>query len=721
MNCTTRTLAILLGMLVSLWATAGDLTKENIEQRFKDRAVQVGAARASGDTVTIGDKLRDVPAWPVYSEKNPNAGPVFYVFETFDLAPIPGFEGTPMNLLVEMDANGKFVDVQVLRQHEPVFLGGLGPAVFDEYLKQYRGVSIKQQIKINTGQSSRSAGNVVGPNTVVFDGISKATASIRIANQSVLNSSFAVARARLGFAGGAADSGPPAIVKKVDFEKLDFDTLIKRGYMQRLALTNADVEKLFVGTDGAGVDEEALQHPNDVFLELFIANLNPPNIGRNLLGDEAWKSLQAHLQDDRPAYWVATRGRYPLVDDNFIPGSSPARVELVQADLPVQLRDTNRDYARVPGIADLNASLILAVAPLAGLDPGKTMDFRFSITRARGAILPVLTQKQVSLHYAPATEFFEFPPKPLPEWLMAWKGRLLEIIVIFVSLLVLTAALLWPRSVSLKPRTLFWFRMGFLAFTLVFIGWYSQGQLSIVQITGAIKSLVAGAGLSSFLYDPVSLLLIAFTFISLVVWGRATFCGWLCPYGALQEFVGLLARANKVPQFKIAGRRWHLFSYTRYAILAVLVAAAAFVPNLAARLVEVEPFKTAITVGFNREIPYLVWAVGLLLTGAFIYKFFCRFLCPLGAALILGGKLRRWNWLPRIEECGQPCQRCRNVCLYDAIEPDGKIDYNECFQCLDCVGIYHDEKRCVPKILASRGKTIRIRPLKSSNPAETIT
>ncbi|MBI5920640.1 MAG: 4Fe-4S binding protein [Betaproteobacteria bacterium] len=716
MNCTTRVLAFLLGMLVSLGATAGDLTREDIEKRFKDRAVQVGAARASGDTVTIGDKLRDVPAWPVYSEKNPTAGPVFYVFETFDLAPIPGFEGTPMNLLVEMDANGKFVDVQVLRQHEPVFLGGLGPAVFDEYLKQYRGISIKQQIKISTGQSNRSAGNVVGPNTVVFDGISKATASIRIANQSVLNSAFTVARTRLGFAGGATESGPPAVVKKVDFEKLDLDTLIKRGYMQRLTLTNAEVEKLFVGTDGAGTDEEGLQHPNDVFLELFIANLNPPNIGRNLLGDEGWKSLEAHLQDDRPAYWVATRGRYPLVDDTFIPGSSPARIELVQSDLPVQLRDTNRDYARVPGMPDLNASLILAVPPLAGLDPGKPMDFRFSITRARGAILPVLTQKQVTLRYTPALEFFEFPPKPLPEWLQAWKGRLLEIILISVSLVLLTAVLLRPRAISVKPRTLFWFRMTFLAFTLVFIGWYSQGQLSIVQITGAIKSLVAGAGLSSFLYDPVSLLLIAFTFISLVVWGRATFCGWLCPYGALQEFVGLLARANRVPQLKIAGRRWNLYSYTRYVILAVLVAAAAFVPNLAARLVEVEPFKTAITVGFNREIPYLVWAVGLLLVGAFIYKFFCRFLCPLGAALILGGKLRRWNWLPRIEACGQPCQRCRHVCLYDAIETNGKIDYNECFQCLDCVGIYHDEKRCVPKVVyATKGKTIRLRPSRTES------
>jgi polyferredoxin len=328
-------------------------------------------------------------------------------------------------------------------------------------------------------------------------------------------------------------------------------------------------------------------------------------------------------------------------------------------------------------------------------------------------ILPVVTQKQISLRYAPPSELFDYPPKPLPEWLQAWQGRQADLIVIAAALLVLSVVLLRPRTISANPRALFAFRMAFLGFTLIFIGWYAQGQLSIVQITGAIKSLVAGAGLKSFLYDPVSLLLITYTLITLAIWGRATFCGWLCPFGALQEFVGLLARANRVPQLKLTARLSGLLAYGRYVILAVLVAAAATAPNAAAKMVEIEPFKTAITVMFRRELPFLLWAIGLLLAGAFVFKFFCRFICPLGAALILGGKLRRWNWLPRIDACGQPCQRCRKVCRYDAIEPGGEIDYDECFQCLDCVGIYHDTARCSPKLLfAAKGKTIRIRPLR---------
>ncbi|MDY0034483.1 MAG: 4Fe-4S binding protein, partial [Zoogloea oleivorans] len=202
-----------------------------------------------------------------------------------------------------------------------------------------------------------------------------------------------------------------------------------------------------------------------------------------------------------------------------------------------------------------------------------------------------------------------------------------------------------------------------------------------------------------FLYDPVSLLLIAFTLVSFVVWGRGTFCGWLCPFGALQEFAALLARSLKLPERRLPARLATILDRGRYAILAALVAAAAFAPQLAEKGVEIEPFKTAITVGFDRSGPFVAYALALLVLGGLYYKFFCRYLCPLGAAMTLGGKLRLLDWLPRRQECGQPCQTCRHRCTYDAIEKSGAIRYDQCFQCLDCVGIYHDENRCAPIML----------------------
>lgn len=691
-------LAVMAILLFCVGAWAGDLDRSAIERRFQP-------------PLHVGEKLREVPVWPLTSELTPDAGPVGYVFESIDLAPIPGFEGTPINLLVAIDNKGKFMDVEVLRQHEPVFLGGLGPGPLNDFVKQYQGKSLKQQITVSSTYGNTRPAE--GGNHVVLDGVAKATASVRIVNQSVLAAALAVARVRLGFA-DPGSGAPAAMVKNLPFERMDLATLIRRGYVQRMSFSNAEIEKLFAGSEGAATDEEALQKPDDPYVEVYVAYLNAPNIGRNLLGDAAWEKFKAYLLDDRPAFWVATRGRYALIDDAFVPGTPPPRLALSQNELPLELRDANRDYARLPAFENLSAALIVTAPALAGLDPGRPLDFGFTVSRARGFILPVVTRKQITLRYLPPDELFDYPPKPLPEWLQAWQGRLPDIIIIGAALLLLSGVLLRPRSVSLKPRTLALFRNGFLAFTLCYIGWYAQGQLSIVQITGAIKSLSAGAGLKSFLYDPVSLLLIAFTLISLPVWGRGTFCGWLCPFGALQEFIGLLARSLRVPQWRMPAQLSRLLARSRYAILAVLVGTAALLPSAAEKLVEVEPFKTAITVGFQREWPFLLWAVGLLLAGAFVYKFFCRFVCPLGAALTVGGRLRRWNWLPRIEACGQPCQRCRIACRYDAIVAAGAIDYDECHQCLDCVGIYHDTSRCGPQLLfIAKGKTFRIHPLKA--------
>ena len=57
---------------------------------------------------------------------------------------------------------------------------------------------------------------------------------------------------------------------------------------------------------------------------------------------------------------------------------------------------------------------------------------------------------------------------------------------------------------------------------------------------------------------------------------------------------------------------------------------------------------------------------------------------------------------PHRTECGKPCQRCKSACRYQAIEASGEIRYDACFQCLDCVGIYDDDQRCVPVMLYER-------------------
>lgn len=664
-------------------ASAGDLTHADLARRIQP-------------PLHVGDKLRDIPAWPITSELEPEAGPVAYAFESIDLAPIPGFEGTPINLLVTLDRRGNFLGVELIRQHEPVFLSGLGEGPLKDFLRQYEGKSLKQEITVSSLYGNARAG--AGGNRVVLDGVSKATASVRIVNQSVLTAALAVARARLGFA-APADKAPPAEVQLDVFEPRSFAQLLDTGAIGHLHLSNADVEQRFAGSEGAGVDAEALAHPQATFIDLYVAYLNAPTIGRAILGDAAYADLMRRLEPGQHAWWVASGGRDAFIDEAFTRGTVPPRLAFSQGGGPVELRDLDLAPAPPAGAPPLNAALVLRVPPMSGIDPASPVRFELTLTRAKGSMLPVITQRSASLDYQAPAGLFRRPPAPLPDWLIAWKDRATELAVIGAALLVLSALLARPRWLSASATRLRIFRTAFLAFTLAYIGWYAQGQLSIVQITGAVKSLAAGAGLKSFLYDPVSLLLIAFTLVSFVVWGRGTFCGWLCPFGALQEFVAQLAHGLGIRPRRLPARLGTLLEKSRYVVLAALVAAAALAPQLAEKGVEIEPFKTAITVGFDRSWPFVAWAVLLLVLGGLYYKFFCRYLCPLGAAMTLGGKLRILDWLPRRAECGQPCQTCRHRCAYDAIEKSGAIRYDHCFQCLDCVGIYHDEKRCAPIML----------------------
>ena len=84
--------------------------------------------------------------------------------------------------------------------------------------------------------------------------------------------------------------------------------------------------------------------------------------------------------------------------------------------------------------------------------------------------------------------------------------------------------------------------------------------------------------------------------------------------------------------------------------------------SMAERLAEVEPFKTAIILKFIRDWPYVVFAVLMLLPGLFIERFYCRYLCPLGAALSIPARMHMFVWLKRYRQCGNPCQVCHKDC-----------------------------------------------------------
>ena len=270
--------ALFLSGLFLIEGHAGVMTRESMVKAFPAPLV-------------VGEKDRDLPVWPIFRQELTSTTIAAYAFESQDFAAIPGFSGTPFNLLIALDPNGQFMDVRVLSHHEPVFLEGLGEKPLFAFVEQYKDLSLKQSIKIGTGQNK--SGKESGAN-VYIDGVSKATASVRILNQSLLAASLKVARAKLGYSEGR-DPDLVAKIRSEVFKSMDWSALRKAGLVRQVTLKNRDIEKAFKDTAGEGVDAEGLQQPDALFADVYVANLNVPTVGKNLLTPDKWAYLQQRL------------------------------------------------------------------------------------------------------------------------------------------------------------------------------------------------------------------------------------------------------------------------------------------------------------------------------------------------------------------------------------------------------------------------------------------
>ncbi|MGB5474931.1 MAG: 4Fe-4S binding protein, partial [Gammaproteobacteria bacterium] len=286
--------------------------------------------------------------------------------------------------------------------------------------------------------------------------------------------------------------------------------------------------------------------------------------------------------------------------------------------------------------------------------------------------------------------------KTEPFWVSVWQARWWQIVVLCLALGVLTLILLFQDWLTRRPRLLRVVRTGYLLFTLFFIGWYTLAQLSVIHVLTFITAILHQFTWESFLVDPLIFILWGYVALTLLLWGRGVYCGWLCPFGALQELIHQLAQRLKIPALEFPDVVHERLTAVKYVIFIGLFGLSLQSIGYAARAAEVEPFKTAIVLHFNREGIFLAYALGLLVIGIFYRKFFCKYLCPLGAALAIPAPLRIFQWLRRRKECGRPCQICARQCEVQAIRPTGEINPNECHYCLDCQVTYWDDHQCPP-------------------------
>ncbi|WP_306798951.1 4Fe-4S binding protein [Rhodobacter flavimaris] len=642
----------------------------------------------------LGDPVNDHGVW---SLSNSGGGEAGYVFETGLLAPLPGFSGQAINILVLIDLEGRFIETRLLDHNEPIFVSGLGEAPLRAFLEQYRGHSIAEPLVVGTPYGAGGAGS----DLVFLDGVTKATASVRIAHESILAATLAVAREKMQ----GVKAGPAPRPDPDHAEHLDWQTALEQRLIGHLSITNAQADAAFAGTKWA--NDDSFDDPEAAFIDLYVVDLGPPAIAQAVLAPETLAEVQrftSRAPDDELLLLIEA-GRHGLVSDDFVRNTAPDRISAEQDGLPQALRDADilpTLAANTPPAFEDATKMILRMDRRLGFDPTRPWELTLQAVRMHGQFQPEAGAAHFSVTLQTPERFFLRPEAPaaLSPFAEALRNRATDLYGLAGLLVALFGALL-AQSRLAGLRAFPAVRLMILSAVVLFVGFWGQGQLSVVTILAVLRGL-KGGGLEVLLYDPFGLMIWGAAILGFILWGRGFFCGWLCPFGALQEFAHHIGRFLRLPEIEPPRSYGRALLWTGPVALVALLTVAVLAPEHAEAAAEVEPFKTAITMQFDRPWPYVLWAGGWIAVSAVWFKGFCRSLCPLGAAMRLGGLLRIRRWIPRRAQCGSPCQLCRVRCRYDAIARSGEVRYSECFQCLDCVRIHDDPRQCVPLILEEK-------------------
>lgn len=686
-------LLLLLACVTLLFADAALAANYGLQdflKQFDARQMISGADR-------VGESVGEPPVAPLYRGDEQ----LGFVFLNSDFVNATGYSGKPIHMLVAVDMAGTVQQVKLLKHHEPIVLIGIPEKRIVKVLDGYKGRDV---VALAKGEGEEHQ----------IDAVSGATVTIMVMDDTILRSAIKVART-YGLGGLKPErlaQGPKkSINPKID-EVEDWTALVADGSVRRLKLTLADINEAFErSADAAAAAMPEVGDPDEVFIELYAALVTIPSIGRSLLGDAEYQNLQRRLQPGEQAILLAGDGRYSFKGSGYVRGGIFDRFQIMQGDVAIRFHDRQHKRLRTlaaagaPRLKDVDLFIVPAAA---GFDPAKPWQLELLVAREVKALKKsfltftlnyqppekyLLTEKaEVTPAHDGAETAMEAGKQPL--WQKMWQAKLPEIIVLVIALGVLTLIFFFQDWVVKRPRLTKSLRIGFLLFTLFGIGFYANAQLSVVNILAVFNALVSGFDWSYFLMEPLIFLLWGSVAAALLFWGRGAYCGWLCPFGALQELINQLAKKLKIHQVTVPWgvheRLWAL----KYIIFLVLFGFSLHSLEWAERLSEVEPFKTSIILKFDRAWPYVLFAAGMLIPSLFMERFYCRYLCPLGAALAIPARMRMFSWLKRYKECGTSCQVCANECGVQAIHKEGDINVNECMYCLDCQVTYWDDHKC---------------------------
>lgn len=602
-----------------------------------------------------------VPGWTVIKDGRV-AGEIG---STWEIAGSVGYSGRPLDVLVAVTPDARIAGASLVRHNEPVLTLGISDADIAAYVAGFGGFDLAADVP-DTG--------------ALPDVISRATVSTGVIRDGILRSARTLAIGRgLIAAGGGVD--------RLTLVPAGWDDLLSMGALAEVRVTLSEAARALAGA------RVPVQPGEGDFLRLWAGVIDTPTVGQNLLGQQDFTRAVGNLGAGGSALIVMSQGLQSHRGTDWKQSGVFDRLTVVQGAVrwqPTEDRYQMVKRLRLPDAPQMKEISLFALPP--EIDPTEPLTVEVRATRPAAGADVAMT---IALPYAlPAAFRLAAPPEPEPLWKQAWETKTTEVAIVALMLTVLTLILFAQEWITRRPKLWRIGRLSFLASTFLVLGMGLNGQLSVVQVVAFVHSLLTGFRWETFLIEPVIFILWGFTALGMLFWGRGVYCGWLCPFGALQELTNAAAQRLGVRQIAVPQALHERLWVIKYTLFMCIMALSFYSMRDALILAEAEPFKTAISLRFIRAWPFLLFVAALLAASLFIERFYCRYLCPLGAGLAIPAKLKIFDWLKRRPQCGRECRMCETKCTVGAIDAIGRINANECVLCLRCQVIMNDGSQC---------------------------
>lgn len=283
-----------------------------------------------------------------------------------------GYSGKHMETLIGMDTKGVLTGIKLLYHSEPIVLIGLKEKNYQDFLKQYNGRNIKQDVSIGKEMS--------------MDAITGATVTAIVHNAIIFGSARKV----------ASESGMMQFAHKAErkisakFTPMSWKELLSSGAVKNIKVSSKEI----------GIDD------GTTYLDLYFGVITPPSIGRNVLGDTAYSEVMKSLKKGETALFVVSMGSGSFKGSGFARGGMFDRFNIEQDARVYVFRD--KDYRILTDVVvkdapDIKEGGIFTVSS-DDFDPTNPLKFNLMIPYRTGTKKDF---KSYSLEYSIPDKFLE--------------------------------------------------------------------------------------------------------------------------------------------------------------------------------------------------------------------------------------------------------------------------------------------------------------------------